>query len=340
MALDLERALSELAHTPPVGDDSFPADGMTTTVRRMATHVRRRRAAKHAGTSIVGVAAVAAIAIGGSAIKSHVDAAGGPSTALSKRAGAVCGQPFDATGKSDPRFISHASPGPVGSIKNVPYMWLTNDVVNVARPQVKLSSTTPMTVVILQDGVVAGITEALTTWKLTHPGASADPGDDPGNALFVPVREAMNCTSTLSPELKVGMFDVVILHDFAVEGADDTALVVSGPVKEPTVLEGPGTHTLDELQPGFYANTWFLFTIARSAGGLGDQVGFTIGDYLAVRNTHGANIPLYWATPGFIAPDPEPYGAPAEAHSSGSGSVILTVNGTKTEEWSEAALGY
>ena len=83
MALDLELALSELAHTPPVGDDSFPADGMTATVRRMATHVRRRRAAKHAGTSIVGVAAVAAIAIGGSAIKSHVDAAGGPSTALS-----------------------------------------------------------------------------------------------------------------------------------------------------------------------------------------------------------------------------------------------------------------
>jgi hypothetical protein len=279
-------------------------------------------------------------AVGGSAIKSHVDAAGGPSTALSKRAGAVCGQPFDATGKSDPRFISHASPGPVGSIKNVPYMWLTNDVVNAARPQVKLSSTTPVTVVILQDGVVAGITEALTTWKLTHPGASADPGDDPDNALFVPVREAMNCTSTLSPELKVGMFDVVILRDFAVEGADDTALVVSGPVKEPTVLEGPGTHTLDELQPGFYAKTWFLFTIAGSAGGLGDQVGFTIGDYLGVRNTHGANIPLYWATPGFIAPDPEPYGGPAEAHSSGSGSVILTVNGTKTEEWSEAALGY
>jgi hypothetical protein len=343
MALNLEQALSELAHTVPVGDDSFPADGMTATVRRIATHVRRRRAAKHAGTSIVGVAAVAAVAIGGSAIKSHVDAARGPSTTLSKRAGAVCGQPFDASGKSDPRF---SVPVPMFQFQignpdiTIRMVSIWNEVVELSEPSVKLSPSHPATAVFLRDGIVVGIGDALTDWEVMNPTATASPGDDTSPGLRMPVSEMMNCTGTLPAKITNNMFELVILAEYRVDGDSRTALVIAPPVKGPFVDE-PNNYTPPPggTQTPDLNDSWANFGVGETAQVRGDQVEFRIGDYLAVMGAPGANVPLYYAsTDGSFANGSKPYAGPAEAHITDTGSIVATYNGAKVSEWTKTDL--
>lgn len=340
MALDLEHALSELAHTPPVGDDSFPADGMTATVRRMATHVRRRRAAKHAGTSIVGVAAVAAIAVGGSAIKSHVDAAGGPSTPLSKRAGAVCGQPLDPAGKSDPRFKSTTFGFTFWQPGSIAQWSIANEVLELSQPSVKLSQATPATAVWLESGIVVGIVDTLTDWEIMNPGATPGPGDDDALQLWAPVSETLNCTGTVLPPITNNMLELVVLSEYRAEGDDRTSLVIAQPFKGPYVDEPnnytppPGGTETPDLN-----DSWAGFSVGATHLLRGDQVQFRIGDYLAVMGTPGANVPLYYSSPdGSFANGSKPYTGPAEAHITDTGSIVATYNGAKVAEWTKTDL--
>ena len=340
MALDLELALSELAHTVPVGDESFPADGMTATVRRLATHVRRRRAARYAGTSVVGAAAVAAIVVGGGALKAHVDAAGTPSTALSKRAGAECGKPFDGTGKSDPRFTSTTWAFTVqqrGSIAN----WsIASEVVELSEPSVKLSPSRPATAVFLRDGIVVGIGDALTDWEVMNPTATASPGDDTSPGLTMPVTEMMNCTTTMPAKFTNNMFELVILSEYRVDGDSRTALVIAPPVKGPWVWE-PSTYTPPPggTQTPDLNDSWANFGVGETAQVRGDQVEFRIGDYLAVMGTPGANVPLYYSShDGSFANGSKPYTGLAEAHITDTGSIVATYNGAKVSEWTKTDL--
>lgn len=340
MALDLELALPELAHTVPVGDDSFPADGVTAAVRRLATHVRRRRAARHAGVTVVGATAVAAVAIGGSAMRSHHTAVAGPSTSLAERAGAECGKPFDPAGKSDPRF---SVPAPMFQFQignpeitnRMVSIW--NEVVELSEPSVKLSPSHPATAVFLKDGIVVGIADALTDWEIMNPRATAGPGDDTLPGLTVPVTEMMNCTTTMPAKFTNNMFELVILSEYRVDGDSRTALVIAPPVKGPWVWE-PSTYTPPPggTQTPDLNDSWANFGVGETAQVRGDQVEFRIGDYLAVMGTPGANVPLYYSSPdGSFANGSKPYTGLAEAHITDTGSIVATYNGAKVSEWTK-----
>jgi hypothetical protein len=338
MALDLELALSELAHTVPVGDDSFPADGMTATVRRMATHVRRRRAAKHAGTSIVGVAAVAAVAIGGSAIKSHVDAARGPSTALSKRAGAVCGQPFDATGKSDLRFTVWQAAGYLDPAAQPPTWSTTLRITELSDPRAKMPPAGPATAVILKDGIVVGIAQALTDFERDHPGTPEPLGnfDDGQQNLSTLLDDAVNCPGTAPWRITNEVLDVVMLSEVAVVGESRTALVAASPVPwplardtRPTVGSPSPTPT-----PTVNSDNWISIAgIGETSKVRAENIMFKVDDYLAVKDTPGANVPLYvWNE---VTDEILPYTGPAEAHITEKGSMVATVQGIVVETWTK-----
>jgi len=342
MALDLEHALSELAHTPPVGDDSFPADGMTATVRRMATHVRRRRAAKHAGTSIVGVAAVAAIAIGGSAIKSHVDAAGGPSTALSKRAGAVCGQPFDATGKSDLRFTVWQAAGYLDPAAQPPTWSTLLRVTELSDPRAKMPPAGPATAVILKDGIVVGIAQALTDFERDHPGTREPLGnfDDGQQNLSMLLDDAVNCPDTAPWRITNEVLDVVMLSEVAVVGESRTALVATSPMPWPLAQDTRPTAGSPSPTPTPTVNPqhWFgIPGVGETNKIRAENLQINFDDYLAARDTPGANLPLYlWND---VTDEILPYTGPAEVHITENGSMVATVQGVLVGTWTRAEMG-
>jgi hypothetical protein len=351
MSFDLEHALTELARSVPVGDDSFAADGMATTIRRMSTHVRRRRAARRAGTSVVGAAAVAAIAVGGSAIKTHNAAASGPSTALSKRAGAECGKPFDPAGKADPNVTLFAHAFGVGYSVNSNYQYLRLGIQlgdNATQTELDpMPSVSPETAVILQDGVVVGITKTTPWWQLSSQEAPApdNAASTPDMVAYIPVTETMNCKGIVPSPVKDAMFDVVLLRDVAVPGQSTTTLVASAPVRAPhdssTSLPGT-TGTVDlansNLDLGVeIKGDWRIFVFSVS-----DQsavwFAFKLDDYLAVKDTPGASVPLYGAPTG---PDPSYTLSTGvlKASATGDGSLLITFDGVRYGEVQETRMG-
>lgn len=335
MALDLELALSELAHTVPVGNDSFPADGMTAAVRRMATRVRRRRAARYAGTSVVGAAAVAAIAVGGSAVRSH-NAPGAtpprtapglvPSTALSKRAGVECGKPFDPTGRSDPRFDVHPMALDFDGT-HLPFDANVTDA-NDPRPTTK-RSVSPTTAVVLAGGVVVGIAVAsddpLAGFPDNWPQSTGDPAASQ-LALRVPITQTTNCLGSVPPTVWDDMFEVAFLLDYAMPGESQTALVISEPTKAPHQNAHP---TPQPGPPG-----WLVFTPYLSGSEPG-YLAFMPADYRRVKDIAGARITLYRAPEAGVDPAGLPYTGPIEAHASGSGRLIVSEDGVVEAEIAE-----
>ena len=327
MALDLEHALSELAHTPPVGDDSFPADGMAATVRRMATHVRRRRAARYAGTSVVGAAAVAAIAVGGSAVRSHDTL--GPATSLSRRAGAECDKPFDAAGKSDAGVAGELSyDAEVGSDGRTPVYggnekYLRMNLTPLVGDNLNLlerMSVSPVTAVILRSGVVVGITTVPSIFEvmpLPTPMPTNAPAWD--TTYFVPIAELTNCLGVAPPALTDDMFEVVMLANYALPGRSGTALVITPSASVPHQnVTDPG-----QSRTGRHVQVFSTDQTDPNA----TKLAFDTAYYSTFKDVAGTNIPLYAAPDGYPKPNTAPITGPFDAHASGQGSVVITCNG-------------
>jgi len=343
MSVNLKNAMHAAALAESLGDTEARATGVLSNTRPTTSRIRHRRTARQAGTSVVGVAAVAAIVVGGSALKAHVHAAGMPNTALSKRAGAVCGQPFDPAGKSDPRFTSRTMITDLSPDKPPTMIIVWTDDVELSRPTYKAQRASAPTVVVLQNGIVVGITETITgtqltdvlaSGQLTHPSGTPDPADLADNQqVFVMVNETMNCTGTVPSRITANMFDLVVLTEFRVAGDPETALVIAPPVKGPSIYDDSVSTPADQQTAD--AATWDLVTVGETDTVRGEVLGFKIGDYLAVKDTPGANVPLYPAKDGWVPPGTAPYSGPAEAHASGNGSIIITLNGVKVTEQTE-----
>jgi hypothetical protein len=235
----------------------------------------------------------------------------------------VCGQPFDGTGKSDPRFnATHVS---ASFERGGAQLSFLSPVVENDQSQTLTSkrSVSPTTAVVLKDGVVVGITETNDGWNVTHPNearptaALALEPDLPW--LFVPVAEATNCLGVVPTQVTDDMFQVVFLRDYAVAGETGTALVVSAPVRGPH-------DSATTPQPVNTGDVWMVYPIDTADSSAGD-LAFLTADYLRVKNTPGANVPLYFAPTGWVEPGSTPYTGPAEAHATGQGSLVITFNG-------------
>lgn len=90
MSIDLERSLDELARS--VHDDAL-ADRLNGQVYRMVAQVRRRRAARYTGTSVIGMSAAAAVVVGGMQLAGRDERMAPPATAVPDGAWPACGEP-------------------------------------------------------------------------------------------------------------------------------------------------------------------------------------------------------------------------------------------------------
>jgi hypothetical protein len=335
MSTNLKSALHAAALAESLSDADAPGATVLAETRPTMARIRRRRAARYAGTSVVGVAAVAAIAVGSTAAKSRVTAPGGPVTALSERAGAVCDKPFDPAGKSDPGLGAVAgndnpgSDGPDAAKYSALYLlpW-SGSPSNQSLPF--QPSVSPATAVVLKDGVVVGITTTKVRWQMMY-------GDEPyptdkqwfDNSYFVPIAEMTNCLSAALPTPTEHMFDVVMLTDYSIPGHTGTALAVSEPVKVPhtyVLTTAPGHLPHIEL---------FGMDPSDLAAGL---LGFKTTDYAQVKDTAGATVPLYAAPGGAVDPNADPYTGPFAAHASGKGAIVITKDGVDVQVITEAEM--
>ena len=146
--IDLERSLTDLARS--VHDDDV-AERMTGQVRHMVTRIRRRRAARHSATGIVGVGAAAAVAVGGLhlADRSPAPVSAGPLEWPS------CGEagPDTAHASSQPLRLGGVA-GPLAERGEGVPLRLT--VTNVGSERVSFTTAGTTTFVVLKDGLVTG----------------------------------------------------------------------------------------------------------------------------------------------------------------------------------------
>jgi len=335
MNLDIEQTLQEFAHSAPVADAAAIRSSLAGRTRHMVRNARRRRTVRHVTYATTSVAAAAATAFGASqaipALHSlrHPSAAGTsatPGTVLSKRAGVECGKPFDGTGKSDPRFRATDVGADVerGMTPSTFQLSFSSPVFenNQTLTLTLKRSVSPTTAVVLRAGVVVGIAETNDGWNVTHPNEARPTAAlalEPEVWLFVPVAETMNCLGIVPTQVTDDMFEVVFLRDYAVAGETGTALVVSAPVR------GPHSSAATP-QPVNTGDWWMVYPIDSADSSAGD-LAFLTADYLRVKNTPGANVPLYFAPTGWVKPGTPPYTGPAEAHATGQGSLVITFNG-------------
>jgi hypothetical protein len=320
MSVNLKNAMHAAALAESLGDTEARASGVLSNTRPTTSRIRRRRAARQAGTSVVGAAAVAAIVVGGSAVKSHNTAAG-PSTALSERAGVQCGKPFDPTGKSDPRFtVSEVQSGGAWRGVSLPFAYQVFEG-NQTLEGTEQESVSPTTAVILERGVVVGITEPTSSWGAFHPGLSQPPVDQtewPDPWHYVSIAQTMNCIGTTPAHVTQDMFEVVFLSDYRVPGTSRTALVVTNPAK--------GPHESNLTQP--LAPTDYIFWPIDWANPGGGTAAVKWADYAAARDKPGATVPLYVVPTNYVAPGTAPYAGAGEAHITADGTLQITLNGS------------
>lgn len=150
MSIDLERSLDELARS--VHDDAL-ADRLNGQVYRMVAQIKRRRAARYTGTSVIGMSAAAAVVVGGMQL---VDRDGtSPVATEAPDPGPVCGA--DApTATQTPDLVLEAQieeAVPYGSPLPLQlFLWNLLSMSVNGYSQVAVS--------VVQDGVVVGTAEA------------------------------------------------------------------------------------------------------------------------------------------------------------------------------------
>lgn len=349
MSVNLKNAMHAAALAESLGDADARATGVLSNTRPTTSRIRRRRAAQQAGTSVVGVAAVAAIVVGGSAVRSHNTAVGGPGTSLSKRAGAECGKPFDPAGKST---------GPVSMFAHSLGLAYANSGAQFLRFGVQLGnnktreeldpqwSVSPETAVILRDGIVVGIVPSTPSWAVPYAGipSPTDAATHPDLMAYVPIAETMNCLGVVPTPVRDAMFDVVLLRDYPIAGQAGTDLVVSASVKAPhdgstALVKDPVDLSNSNLDLGVeIVGDWRVVGFYLSVTDAKNYA-FNLADYLRVKDTPGADVPLY----GVAGPDNTPTSTPAparlKARASGEGSLVITVDGARYGQVFETRMG-
>ena len=349
MSVNLKNAMHAAALAESLGDTEARASGVLSNTRPTTSRIRHRRAAQQAGTSMVGAAAVAAIVVGGSAVRSHNTAVGGPGTSLSKRAGAECGKPFDPTGKSKGPISMFAYPqGLSAANSGAQYIDFAitlgnNETRTTLDPQ---GSVSPETAVILRDGIVVGIVKTTPWWAVPYAGipSPTDAATHPDLRAFVPIAETMNCLGVVPAPVRDAMFDVVLLRDYPIAGQAGTDLVVSASVKAPhdgstALVKDPVDLSNSNLDLGVeIVGDWRVVGFYLSVTDAKNYA-FNLADYLRVKDTPGADVPLY----GVAGPDntPTSTAAPArmKAHASGKGSLVITVDGARYGQVFETRMG-
>lgn len=339
MTRNLADELHRLAHSGPGAEAARPGAVIADSAPRLVRQVHRRRTARHAGTAVAGASLVAALAVGGSALKAHVDAAGGPSTALSKRAGAECGKPFNGTGKSDPGWSGIIGFLGIGMNEEVKGLTGLDGVAAGSEKYLRMTmepqvdhqgtavlvmhmSTSPVTAVISHGGVVVGITTAPTFQEVSVPNASPPPGENFFTTHYVvPIAGVMNCPGVVPIPLTADLLDVVMLADYTIPGRKGTALVVTPSAKAPHEnLTDPG-----QGRTGRHVQVFSTDPTDPNAAKLAFDTAYY--SYSTVKDVAGTNIPLYAAPDGYPEPNTAPITGPFEAHASGQRSVVITHNG-------------
>ena len=212
MSIDLERELTDLARS--VHDDGV-TERMNGQVRHMVTRIRRRRAARHSATGVIGVGAVAAVAVAGLQLADRFPGPvppaatepSDPTPYLVTGALLRCGEPAPAATDLDetglhlvPEFSDSAGAAADFAGGDLP----TVDVllVNGTEDEVTVRRTEGVTAAVVHDGVVVSLS------------VSADPGittgDLPPGAGYTMSTRAVLLNCDTSEPLPEGEYEVVV----------------------------------------------------------------------------------------------------------------------------------
>ena len=149
MSIDLERSLDELARS--VHDDAL-AERMNGQVYRMVSQIKRRRAARYTGTSVIGMSAAAAVVVGGVQLADRGEgsrpvATQPPSPAPTEACDGPAPTPTDT-----PDLVLQATvPDTVAYGEPVQLQLFLVNVLSMS-----VAGYPPVDVAVLQDGVVVG----------------------------------------------------------------------------------------------------------------------------------------------------------------------------------------
>lgn len=178
MSVDLEQSLAQLAGS--VHDDAA-VERMSGQVRHMVTRIRRRRAARHAGQGVLGVGAVAAVALGGMQLTGRPPVAPpatqGPTEGTSTTSTAVCGVAPSAP-VADPRaadlLLNAVVPREVPYGEAIPVSTSLQSAVIDGSPPITWAQASPVSLelMVVQDGLVVG--SILVVFADTRPGTNPD----------------------------------------------------------------------------------------------------------------------------------------------------------------------
>lgn len=261
---DLEQALAQMAHS--VQDDGTP-DRIHGQVRHMVGRIRRRRAARHTATGVVGVGAVAAIAVGGvQLVDDRDDGAASPAAPTPH----LLDPPQDACGLS----LAELGWTGAGPVSLEPYedaptgredggVSLSTHVVKREDVTLSLDASAPRFVAVdPQTGHVVGVpAEDTTGWEPDWAAAVDELGLDEEQAqefmssASMPLRDCDADPDDLGPEanLDAGTYDIhamQVLHPEETYQGLDTFVAVGGPwsvdVGDADASDDPGS---DEQPP-------------------------------------------------------------------------------------------
>lgn len=159
MSIDLERSLHDLARS--VEDDDASAR-MTGQVRHMVARIRRRRAARHAATGVVGAGAATAVAFVGLQLADRGPLEASPAAWSASTWGCAPEEPVPAPAPPVDVTLTHPAAAATGSATDV--------VVSAAATDSSVTSLEPVAeVVLVRDGVVVTDPAPLTGSRESAP---------------------------------------------------------------------------------------------------------------------------------------------------------------------------
>lgn len=152
MSIDLERSLDELARS--VHDDAL-ADRLNGQVYRMVAQIKRRRAARYTGTSVIGMSAAAAVVVGGLQLAERDGTAPVATEAPDPGPAPTCGDPGPAATEAADLVLEAqvAEAVPYGS--PLPLQLFLFNVLSMS-----VNGYSQVAISVVQDGVVVGTAEA------------------------------------------------------------------------------------------------------------------------------------------------------------------------------------